>query len=60
MLLLQTLKGLCELSLGLTIQGKLGAAGVVLLLLIGAAIRARRDGLAVGAAVVLTLLMTQA
>ncbi|MFE9444911.1 hypothetical protein ACFYO2_39445 [Streptomyces sp. NPDC006602] len=60
MLLFHVLTGLCELSLGLLAQAKLGALGVVLLFLIGVGIRARRGGLAVGAVVVFTLLMTQA
>jgi hypothetical protein len=46
--------------LGLWAQGELGAVGVVLLFLVGVGVRARRGGLAIGAAVVFALLMTQA
>lgn len=60
MLLFHVLTGLCEFSLGLLAQSKLGALGAVLLFLIGVGTRARRGGLAVGAAVVFALLMTQA
>jgi hypothetical protein len=60
MLLFHMLTGLGELSLGLMAQARLGALGVVLLVLIGVGIRARRAGIAVGAAVVFALLMTQA
>jgi hypothetical protein len=60
MLLFHMLAGLGELSLGLMAQARLGALGVVLLVLIGVGIRARRAGIAVGAAVVFALLMTQA
>ncbi|MFD3733620.1 hypothetical protein [Streptomyces sp. NPDC058632] len=41
-------------------ETELGVAGLVLLFLIGMWARARRDGLAVGAAVFLALLMVQA
>jgi hypothetical protein len=60
MLLFHMLTGLGELSLGLWAQGELGAVGVVLLFLVGVGVRARRGGLAIGAAVVFALLMTQA
>ncbi|MGW0334571.1 hypothetical protein ACWD0J_22335 [Streptomyces sp. NPDC003011] len=60
MLLFPVLTGLGELALGLMAQARLGAVGVALLFLIGVGVRAHRGGLAVGAAVVFTLLMTQA
>ncbi|PWI09367.1 hypothetical protein DIZ27_16810 [Streptomyces sp. NWU339] len=58
--LFQVLAGLGELVVGLLAESKLGAVGVGLLFMIGVWTRARRDGLAVGAAVVLALLMVQA
>ncbi|WSQ10135.1 hypothetical protein OG604_21515 [Streptomyces sp. NBC_01231] len=60
MLLFHVLTGLFELSLGLTAQARLGYVGVLLLFLVGVGVRARRGGLAIGAAVVFALLMTQA
>lgn len=60
MLLFHMLTGLCELSLGLLAQSRLGLVGVVLLFLVGVGVRARRGDLAVGAAMVFTLLMIQA
>ncbi|MEU9055339.1 MULTISPECIES: hypothetical protein [unclassified Streptomyces] len=60
MLLLQVSRGLFELALGMQAQTKLGGVGVLLLLAVGVGIRARRAGLAVGAAMVFTLLMIQA
>ncbi|MFE5919849.1 hypothetical protein ACQF36_32465 [Streptomyces sp. Marseille-Q5077] len=60
MLLLQVSRGLFELALGMHAQTKLGGVGVLLLLAVGVGIRARRVGLAVGAAMVFTLLMIQA
>ncbi|MEJ8669977.1 MULTISPECIES: hypothetical protein [unclassified Streptomyces] len=60
MLLLQVFRGLFELVLGMQAQTKLGGVGVLLLLAVGVGIRARRVGLAVGAAMVFTLLMIQA
>lgn len=60
MLLFHMLTGLCELSLGLLAQSRLGLVGVVLLFLVGVGVRARRSGLAVGAAMAFTLLMIQA
>jgi hypothetical protein len=60
MFLLQVLRGLLELSLGMQAQTKLGIVGVLLLFVVGVGIRARQAGLAVGAAVVFALLMTQA
>lgn len=58
--LFQVLAGLGELAVGLLAESRLGAVGVALLFLIGAWTRARRDGLAVGAAVVPALLTVQA
>ncbi|GAB7109341.1 hypothetical protein JCM4814A_76550 [Streptomyces phaeofaciens JCM 4814] len=60
MLLLSVLQGLLEIAAGLLTQAKLGMVGLVLLFGLGVGIRARHNGLAVGAAVVLMLLMTQA
>ncbi|MEU7665318.1 hypothetical protein [Streptomyces lincolnensis] len=60
MFLFHMIAGLGELSLNLWAQTQLGVVGVVLLFLIGVGIRARRAGLAVGAAVVFAFLMTQA
>ncbi|MFE2511838.1 hypothetical protein [Streptomyces naganishii] len=48
------------LLLGTLTQEKLGWVGVVLLCALAVGVRARHSGLAVGAAVALTLLMTQA
>lgn len=58
--LLHVLAGLGELCVSALAQTRLGAVGVVLLFLIGVWIRTRQDRLAVGAAVVFTLLMIQA
>ncbi|MCZ4606789.1 hypothetical protein O3S80_24135 [Streptomyces sp. Lzd4kr] len=60
MLLLQVSRALFELFLGVQAHTRLGAVGVVLLLAVGVGVRARRVGLAVGAAVMFTLLMIQA
>jgi hypothetical protein len=60
MLLIQICWGLAQLVLGFTAQTRLGGLGVLLLLLIGAGIRARHTRFAVAAAVVFALLMTQA
>lgn len=60
MLLLQVSRALFELFLGVQAQTRLGAVGAVLLLAVGVGVRARRVGLAVGAAVMFTLLMIQA
>ncbi|MFF1276333.1 hypothetical protein ACFVZC_23485 [Streptomyces marokkonensis] len=54
------LMGLGELSLSVLAETRLGPVGLVLLFLIGVWARARRDGLAVGAAMMLTVLMLQA
>ncbi|MFE1752073.1 hypothetical protein [Streptomyces anandii] len=45
---------------GTLTQEKLGCVGLVLLCALAVGVRARHSGLAVGAAVALTLLMTQA
>jgi len=60
MFLLQVCWGLAQLVLGMRAQLRLGVVGVLLLLVIGAGIRARRTGLAVTAAVMFTLLMAHA
>ncbi|MFI7410428.1 hypothetical protein ACIBU0_17375 [Streptomyces sp. NPDC049627] len=60
MLLLQVTRGLLELVLGIQAQTKLGVVGVLLLLAMGVGMRARRAGLAVGAAVLFAWLMIQA
>ncbi|CAM5650191.1 hypothetical protein [Streptomyces aurantiogriseus] len=60
MLLSSTVQGLLELAAGMLAQEKLGALGLILLFVLGVGIRARHNGLAVGAAVVLVALMTQA
>ncbi|AYL36793.1 hypothetical protein [Streptomyces fungicidicus] len=54
------LTALGELSVGLLAEAKLGTLGVVLLFMVGVWVRARRDGLAVAAALLLTVLMIQA
>lgn len=51
--------GLLELYLGQRAQAQLGIVGVLLLFLVGVGIRARRFGLAVGAAAVFVVLMTR-
>ncbi|MFF0224820.1 hypothetical protein [Streptomyces sp. NPDC004629] len=60
MLLPQVTGALLELLLGMAAQARLGLVGVLLLMTVGVGIRAQRVGLAVGTAVVFTLLMTQA
>ncbi|MFI7504276.1 hypothetical protein ACIBVL_38520 [Streptomyces sp. NPDC049687] len=60
MLLLSALQGLLEMAAGMLAQAKLGTLGLVLLFGVGVGVRARHNGLAVGAAVVLMFLMTQA
>ncbi|MET9832870.1 hypothetical protein ABZ078_27050 [Streptomyces sp. NPDC006385] len=57
---LQVARGLFELFLGMEAETRLGVVGVVLLFAVGVGLRARRAGLAVGAAVVFALLMIQA
>ncbi|MEV5415891.1 hypothetical protein [Streptomyces albogriseolus] len=49
-----------ELLVSLLAETRLGVLGLLLLLLVGVGIRARREGLAVGTAVLLTALMIQA
>ncbi|WP_460067172.1 hypothetical protein [Streptomyces sp. YKOK-I1] len=60
MLLLAVSQELLGLVLGSLAQARLGLAGVVLLSLVGIGIRARHNGLAVTAAVVLVVLASQA
>ncbi|MFF8477998.1 hypothetical protein [Streptomyces sp. NPDC015414] len=60
MLLLQIVRAVVELALGAQAQARLGVVGVLLLTAVAVGVRARRAGLAVGAAVVFTLLMAQA
>jgi hypothetical protein len=60
MLLVQLCWGITQLTLGMLTQTRLGGLGVLLLLVIGAGIRARRAGLAAMAAVLFALLMVQA
>ncbi|MCP9997152.1 hypothetical protein ACIG5C_19410 [Streptomyces werraensis] len=49
-----------KLLMSLLTETRLGVIGLLLLLLVGVGIRARREGLALGAAVLLTALMIQA
>lgn len=60
MLLLTALCGLAEWSAASLVQSRLGVVGTVLLFGLGVGIRARHEGLAVGAAVVLVVLLSQA
>ncbi|MEU3614299.1 hypothetical protein ABZ725_18530 [Streptomyces sp. NPDC006872] len=60
MLLLSALWELLAYFAGLTVQAKLGAVGVMLLLTVAVGVRARHDVLAVGAAVVLVALLLRA
>jgi hypothetical protein len=60
MLLPQVLLALLQFSLSSMARSELGVLGVLLFLTIGVGIRAHKVGLAVGAALVFTLLMTQA
>ncbi|MGA5519344.1 hypothetical protein ACPCK2_24280 [Streptomyces pseudogriseolus] len=57
---LQLTTALGELLVSLPAEARLGVLGLFLLLLVGVGVRARREGLAVGAAVLLTALMIQA
>ncbi|MGW8721783.1 hypothetical protein ACWGNR_21100 [Streptomyces althioticus] len=57
---LQLITALGKLLMSLLAETRLGVLGLVLLLLVGVGVRASREGLAVGAAVVLTALMIQA
>ncbi|MEU6380969.1 hypothetical protein [Streptomyces sp. NPDC046909] len=56
----QVARGLGEFLLGQQTQAQLGVVGVLVLLLIGIGLRAKRYGLAAWAAVVFVALMTQA
>ncbi|MGW0085482.1 hypothetical protein [Streptomyces sp. NPDC003393] len=58
--LLQLMRLSGEFFLTREAQARLGFTGLVLLVAVTVGVRARRAGLAVGAAVVFTLLMTQA
>ncbi|WP_371661539.1 hypothetical protein [Streptomyces sp. NBC_00280] len=60
MFLFQVVLALGEFLLSRLAQSRLGVLGLLLLAAVGVGIRARRTGLAVGAAVLFTLLMTQA
>ncbi|MFE1438322.1 hypothetical protein [Streptomyces sp. NPDC058739] len=60
MLAWHTVLALVELNVGLLLQARLGVVGLALLLAVGVGVRARRDDLAVAAAVLATLLMLQA
>ena len=57
---LQLITALGKMLVSLLAETRLGVLGLLLLLLVGAGIRAHREGLAVGAAVLLTALMIQA
>lgn len=60
MVLQQLLRALGELLLANEAQARLGLLGLTLLVTVTVGVRARNAGLAVGAAVVFTLLMAQA
>ncbi|CAL9499166.1 hypothetical protein ELQ39_17530 [Streptomyces sp. GB4-14] len=57
---LQLITALGKLLMSLLTETRLGVIGLLLLLLVGVGIRTRREGLALGAAVLLTALMIQA
>ncbi|GGQ63281.1 MULTISPECIES: hypothetical protein [Streptomyces] len=57
MLLLSALWELLAFFAGLTVRARLGAVGVMLMFTVAVGVRARHDVLAVGAAVVLVLLL---
>ncbi|CAL9476530.1 hypothetical protein SUDANB60_02925 [Streptomyces sp. enrichment culture] len=57
---LQLITALGKLLMSLLTETRLGVIGLLLLLLVGVGIRARREGLALEAAVLLTALMIQA
>ncbi|MEV5154713.1 hypothetical protein AB0K81_22725 [Streptomyces werraensis] len=57
---LQLITALGKLLMSLLTETRLGVIGLLLLLLVGVGIRVRREGLALGAAVLLTALMIQA
>ncbi|MEW2117868.1 hypothetical protein AB0945_22305 [Streptomyces sp. NPDC005474] len=60
MVLFQAALALGEFLLGRLAQSRLGVLGLLLLAAVAVGVRARHTGLAVGAVVVFTLLMTQA
>ncbi|MBM7087040.1 hypothetical protein G3I31_17425 [Streptomyces sp. SID9913] len=60
MLLFHATCAVLEFSVGLLAQDRLGFVGLVLVCTGAVAVRARHDGLAVGAAVVFTCLLLQA
>ncbi|MGX1270840.1 hypothetical protein [Streptomyces phaeoluteigriseus] len=60
MLLLTGAWELLALCAGTVVQSRLGVVGLALLLMLSVGLRARHDGMAVWAAVLLVLLMTQA
>ncbi|WP_330289147.1 hypothetical protein [Streptomyces sp. NBC_00576] len=60
MILFQVTWALCRFAMGAALQSRLGALGIVALSMFLIGIRVRHNGLAVGAAVVLVLMMTQA
>ncbi|CAL9496782.1 hypothetical protein [Streptomyces sp. enrichment culture] len=60
MLLFHATWAALEFSVGLLAQSRLGFLGLVLVCTGAVAVRVRHDGLAVGAAVVFTLLLLQA
>ncbi|MFF7532581.1 hypothetical protein [Streptomyces bobili] len=60
MLVLSAIQELLGLTAAALAQARLGTLGVLLLFTVGVGIRARNNGLAVGAAVVLVMMMTQA
>ncbi|MEU8577259.1 hypothetical protein [Streptomyces asoensis] len=57
MLLLSALWELLAFFAGLTVRARLGAVGVMLMFTLAVGVRARHDVLALGAAVVLVLLL---
>ncbi|WP_105974786.1 hypothetical protein [Streptomyces geranii] len=60
MIAFQVLWALAKLLLGQLAQSRLGLLGLLLMWTVAMGVRARRTGPAVGAAVLLILLMTQA
>ncbi|MGV9556639.1 hypothetical protein [Streptomyces sp. NPDC003401] len=60
MLLLSVMWELLGLTAGALAEARLGMLGVLLLFTVGVGVRARHHGLAVGAAVVLVMMMAQA
>lgn len=60
MLLLSVLREIAGLAVGSLASARLGMLGLLLLVTVAVAIRARHQGMAVSAAVMLALLMTQA